>query len=477
MASSASQKITTEYNHNWNFIPLYGLLFLIYLTPLPFGSNRPIWSALLALITGALLCVWAYSTIKDKNLLTVSVKNIRFIFFPFLAVLIWCLMQTLPIWPDSMTHPLWETTYMNFGVKGAKSISIDNYETIISTMKLLTYGGIFWLALQLGRSRRNAKKIFRSIAYAGSAYAAYGLFSFLSDSTEVLGFEKFMYQNSLTSTFINRNSYATYAGIGIVIMLSQFMSVILENTSRVRGRMVYKTILTNITTKGHFFLELMVLLITALILTNSRAGLISCGVGIITFFTMALFTEALKKRRKFFFSLLSIVFVVFIWMVSIGAGVTLQRFDYITKDIETRNNIYSITANAIDSHLYTGSGLGTFEDIFRLYKDDSLKNLGSRRVDHAHNTYLETILEIGLPAFCVIAISFITMILVCFRGVITRSRGYFYPITGIAVSALVGVHALFDFSLEMPAIALTYATIMGVCCAQSWSSKDNMGLE
>ena len=42
----------------------------------------------------------------------------------------------------------------------------------------------------------------------------------------------------------------------------------------------------------------------------------------------------------------------------------------------------------------------------------------------------------------------------------------------VAASVLVGVHAMVDFSLQLPAVALLYALIMGVACAQSWSSVD-----
>jgi hypothetical protein len=47
-----------------------------------------------------------------------------------------------------------------------------------------------------------------------------------------------------------------------------------------------------------------------------------------------------------------------------------------------------------------------------------------------------------------------------------------FPATGAAASALVGVHATVDFSLQLPAVAMLYATIMGVACAQAYSSVD-----
>ncbi|MCP4196499.1 MAG: hypothetical protein GY762_05045, partial [Proteobacteria bacterium] len=42
--------------------------------------------------------------------------------------------------------------------------------------------------------------------------------------------------------------------------------------------------------------------------------------------------------------------------------------------------------------------------------------------------------------------------------------------TGLAATTLVSSHALFDFSLQIPAVAITYAAIMGLAVAQSFSS-------
>jgi len=61
--------------------------------------------------------------------------------------------------------------------------------------------------------------------------------------------------------------------------------------------------------------------------------------------------------------------------------------------------------------------------------------------------------------------------LVCLQGVRKRGRDWVFPATGLAVTVLVAVHSAFDFSLQMPGVAITYASIMGVSFAQSYSSR------
>ena len=41
------------------------------------------------------------------------------------------------------------------------------------------------------------------------------------------------------------------------------------------------------------------------------------------------------------------------------------------------------------------------------------------------------------------------------------------------VRDLIGLHATLDFSLQLPAVAILYACIMGVACAQSYSSVEH----
>ena len=58
----------------------------------------------------------------------------------------------------------------------------------------------------------------------------------------------------------------------------------------------------------------------------------------------------------------------------------------------------------------------------------------------------------------------------CFLGVTRRRRDFVYPALAFAVSVQVAVHSLVDFSLQIPAVAATYALVLGLGFAQSWSS-------
>jgi hypothetical protein len=55
-------------------------------------------------------------------------------------------------------------------------------------------------------------------------------------------------------------------------------------------------------------------------------------------------------------------------------------------------------------------------------------------------------------------------------GVFQRRRDGIYPAIAVAATVLVGVHAVVDFSLQIPAVAVTYAAILGMGVAQSFST-------
>ena len=133
-----------------------------------------------------------------------------------------------------------------------------------------------------------------------------------------------------------------------------------------------------------------------------------------------------------------------------------------------RLRVYDITITAIQDSPLLGTGLGTFKEVFRFYQTENIINI----FHQAHNTYLENALELGIPAASLLILSVFGCVLLCGFGVVRRRRNVAYSAIGLAASMLVGVHSLFDFPLQIPAIAATYAFILGTACAQSWGSQD-----
>jgi len=135
-----------------------------------------------------------------------------------------------------------------------------------------------------------------------------------------------------------------------------------------------------------------------------------------------------------------------------------------------RVNAYRLTMEAIDDSPLVGNGLGTFLPAFRVYRDAGLS--GSAVWDYAHNVYLETAMDLGLPGTIVFHLGFVSILVVCLRGLALRRRDHIHPATAISALVLLGAHGLVDFSPQTPAVAMTLALLLGVGYAQSWPTQD-----
>ena len=149
----------------------------------------------------------------------------------------------------------------------------------------------------------------------------------------------------------------------------------------------------------------------------------------------------------------------------------MDRLDQSATDAEGRKNIYALTTRGIVDNPLLGFGYGAFEDAFKLYREERITKLAN----YAHNTFLENMFELGVPAALCLFGALLGVVLTCLRGIANRRRDWAFPAAGVAASVLAATHAMLDFGLQIPATAMLYALVMGVACAQSYSSVSNHG--
>src|SRR5262249_28136647 len=107
--------------------------------------------------------------------------------------------------------------------------SIVRYEPFFALGAPLANVLALLLGLLVGVDAACARRGIRVMAWAGVAYAAYGVFALLFDPAEILWREKTAYFGSLTSTFVNRNTAAAYFGSCTVVWFVLLMSAIRGN--------------------------------------------------------------------------------------------------------------------------------------------------------------------------------------------------------------------------------------------------------
>lgn len=190
------------------------LLLLVILAPLPLGSNRE-WSwTLCAFIVAIITIIWALKSLFQPQQVSTSLRPPVVILF--ISVCLWAWLQTAALVPTDWKHPLWGMTAEVLSQDLPGSISLAAEDTFIAVMRLLCYGLVFFLAFQFGRDRDMALSTYKWVAFAGFAYAIYGLIIFWGGFGTLFWFFDEAYKGDVRGTFVNRNSYATYAGLTLL---------------------------------------------------------------------------------------------------------------------------------------------------------------------------------------------------------------------------------------------------------------------
>lgn len=489
MSFRPQTKVPMTTNVRTDFPALFWILVgVVVLAPLPFGSVHG-WSwGLLAVVVGSLLLCWGGLILFGVHNAAVGLKSTWFLVLPFAITVIWIVLQTLPITPMAWHHPLWMTAAEALGTDVSGAVSLNPSQTIAYLVRLLTYGGIFWLAFQYSRKPARANQIVTTVAYAVFIYAVYGLIAHAFDLKLLFLFDNPAYEGHLTSTFVNRNSCATYLGLGlicvtglVIVTVSQRANTVLAAMTRelftdadkahathmaeprLYDRAVLARVAATVTARDWFLLVAWAALVTALLFTHSRGGFLSVVLALTVLIVVIALTRVPHRGYAASAAAACVIGVGVLYAV---AGSQLEtRLLSIGPASDERPRVYELTLLAIEDSPVLGTGLGTFEEVFRFYRTTDIRN----HYVMAHNSYLENVLELGLPAAGALFAVFAGLLFLTFRGIRGRRRDTVYPCVGFAATVLVIVHAAIDFSLQIPAVAATYALLMGAACGQSWS--------
>jgi len=447
----------------------YLLISVVALAPLPLASNRPLPAAILCLAVGLLVIAWAIGIAWGKRM-AVAPSRLLWPLLCFGVVCCWIIIQWLPWVPPSFADPAWLEAANTLGISLAGRISVNPDATLTGLMHLLAYAAVFWLSLQLTAQDRRARTAILSIAMIGAAYAFYGLIIYLTGNKSILIYTKWTYGSSLTSTFVNRNSFATFAGLTLLCAVT----VLLEHLRplfklHLRPRLKLAMILEDVLIRRAWMTLSILIIAIALLFSQSRAGAFATLLGLACIISVFLGSQSMTRWRALSFLLLIMGIGAAVFLAS-GKSLSdrLAMID-VSNSYAGRNMIYVQTLDAIRASPWTGTGFGTFADVYPAFRSNT--DRAPLLWDKAHNTYLENALELGVPACLVLNLSIFLLAMRCLRGINQRKSAKSLPALGLGATLLVAFHSCFDFSLQIPAVSVLYAFIMGVAVSQSWSPR------
>lgn len=144
---------------------------------------------------------------------------------------------------------------------------------------------------------------------------------------------------------------------------------------------------------------------------------------------------------------------------SIGLIPVLSRFGQDPVE-DVRWEIFTHTWTAIKQFFPFGSGLGTFQPVFMAFQPPELPQF----VNHAHNDYLELLLETGLWGVILISLFVLAYIAgwLALRHHHSWSRFHFIQTAAGISLFLMGLHSFVDFNLHLPANSIFFAFLAGI---------------
>ncbi|HEY6122775.1 MAG TPA: O-antigen ligase family protein, partial [Pyrinomonadaceae bacterium] len=204
----------------------------------------------------------------------------------------------------------------------------------------------------------------------------------------------------------------------------------------------------------------------ALIMTNSRGGIISLVAEVLFLATIGGLRQRKRSDKKRGPSAairtalaLALIVTIFAAVVLLGGEGALSRFvgTVNTDDPTTgRAHFWSVTVDIIKAHPFLGTGLGAFGLIYTGYDSRN----GLYRLEQAHNDYLQILSDAGIIGA---ALALLFLVLLFHRAFIRRdSRDDFRR--GVCIGALAGcfavlVHSFFDFTLHTTSNALLFLVL------------------
>jgi O-antigen ligase len=441
---------------------LWLTVWALGLAPLPFGSVDQLWIAIWAILL-------SISTICGATV-TVNLGQRR-VLVVFLAVCcaygLVAVVQVVPNLIPQLNDPIWQKANDLLALGALPRISRRAEIPSVAIGKFVLFVTSFMSGFFVGTSRRDSDTLILVARYSILLYAIYGLFAFVLTPDMILWAPKLAYPASLTATFVNHNTAATFFGAGAILWFSlvclsaqslKFSSLRLLLLIESNERYVFKIILQSLVGFVCLF---------ALLLTGSRGGLVCTTLGMLV--ALGLMMGA-RLKPGFWYTVISssaVLSAAAIWLSHTGRIASQGLFD------DARWSVYEDCIRAIGERPLFGAGAGTFADLFPSLRDNSISSWGVW--DYAHSTVLEIAVEMGIPIAATVVIAAAASVLILARAALKsdqRGRTLLSAIAGIAVLSY--SHSMIDFSLQIPGYLIVFSILFG--CGLARASSEHAGV-
>ncbi|MDY0361396.1 MAG: O-antigen ligase family protein [Desulforegulaceae bacterium] len=430
-------------------------LVSIFFAPLAFGATEE-WSlfTVLVLISISFLFFQFYA-LKNKD----RIYKVPGTIF-FAAGFFYIILQIIPL-PFFAVEILSPKAFeirnniYDSAFNGFYSISLNINGGLKTLTLIVLFYLVYYMTIQLMADYKILKKTLFYLAFFAGILAVSTILQSILTNDMALWIRYVPLNSMVFGPYVNHNHYA-----GLMEMLLPLVFVLylvyrpsfIDKSLREKILGFFQRESAYIYIVFGFFA---VVVILSVFMSLSRSGIFSMCVSLAVLF---IFLRSARKNNSTGYSIL--FFTIFaaaaIWWY--GWGNIDKRFGQTLVQIEngqlSRLNFWMDTIEIIKNFWLTGTGAGSFEQIYPYYKS----YISERIIGHAHNDYLELISDFGLIGLFICAGFFILIISKSFKNLKKRKEKFAVIGTFAAFSSIcaIGVHSITDFNLQIPANAMIF---------------------
>lgn len=430
------------------------LLVLLIWLPIPLASNRAwAWSIMEIWIALQTLVLIGY---HKGNLPWAQIKHIKWLLSALFLFQIWTLFQTV-VFPLSILDylsPKASDIYRSLGYEQG-SISLDNEHSFIAFLKGTSYALLALNSALMLTSAQRIKAVIIALVISATFQAFYSALLVLLD-TKVSPIFSFAETGVATGSFVYKNHLANYLMLALTMGVGLIISE-LNTTESGSWQVRIKRWLTAMLSTKMLIRLCLVIMVIGLVMTRSRMGNTAFFSATIIGGAAALLLYKNRPRALTVLIVSVLAIDTFIVGALFGLDRVKERIVETSLQEESRDQVVIWSLDIIKDYPMTGTGAGSFYAIFPSYSKADVDFY-----DHAHNDYIQFMVESGIPATLLLGAAILIALSQCIWSIRNRhshlmkgtALGCFMAICGMLI------HISVDFNLQPPANAATFILIL-----------------
>lgn len=328
-----------------------------------------------------------------------------------------------------------EFALVPLGLDGARALSLDPPSTWRALVRTLGLGSLLFTSLQLGRLDRPRRRLLGVVGLSGALVSVVGLGHLLAGAEALFGVWRFFATVPLLSFFGNTNHLAGFLAFSATVALALALDARSREQSLAWSAAALGSglgVFLSLSRGGVASFLLSWGVLGALALARRQGGVRAVlpwvAIGATTLFALALASEQLVER-----------------LLSVS---TLERLQ------KTKLDLWPMFWRGALEHGRVGMGLGAFELGFGRWQTEQ----ADVTFTHPENLVLQWLSEVGVPLTIVLTVG----VAVVTRRLIAGAReGTLELVLLVALGGAL-VHDLFDFALELNALATAFVVVLGL---------------